>query len=144
MKCKYAKCFCQDSDEIIKSYHPECLKTKNDINEIKELFVNNINKNVVYAQLIRVINTIIFNKGVTADYLKFGLQYYISHKIPLNYPQGLYYVIQNKDVASAYNRKKSAVVKQEMSSLSDGVLDIDKTFEHKTFKKKTIGDLFDE
>ena len=144
MKCKYSKCLCSDSDDIINSYHTKCLKTKNDISEIKRLFTDNINRNVVFSQLVKVINNIIFNKRIDSEYLKFGLQYYITNKIPLNYPQGLYYVIQNKEVEKAYSKRIATSVKKEIKSLSDSTLDTEQTFEHRVFKKKSIGDIFDE
>ena len=44
----------------------------------------------------------------------YGLKYYIGHKIPLNYPQGLYYVIQNKDVINGYAKEKTKTIKQSV------------------------------
>lgn len=78
------------------------------------MFKEHINPNPVYAQLQSVIKNIIFIKGIQSDFLLFGLRYYIEHKIPLNYPQGLYYVIQNKDVANAYNKSKIKDVKKSV------------------------------
>ena len=95
-------------------YHSDCLKTKEDIKEIVDLFKTHINPNPVYAQLQSVIKNIVFVKGVQSDFLLFGLRYYIEHKIPLNYPQGLYYVIQNKDVANAYNKTKTKEIKKSV------------------------------
>ena len=120
--CKYSHCL-HSNREIEKEkavrvgnayYHSDCLKTKEDIKEIVNLFKTHINPNPVYAQLQSVINNIIFVKKVQSDFLLFGLRYYIEHKIPLNYPQGLYYVIQNKDVANAYNKAKTKEIKKSV------------------------------
>ena len=120
--CKYSHCL-HDNREIEKRkairvgnsyYHSDCFKTKEDIKEIVNLFKAHINANPVYAQLHSVINNIIFVKKVQSDFLLFGLRYYIEHKIPLNYPQGLYYVIQNKDVANAYNKAKTKEIKKSV------------------------------
>ena len=120
--CKYSHCL-HDNREIEKRkairvgnsyYHSDCFKTKEDIKEIVNLFKAHINANPVYAQLQSVINNIIFVKKVQSDFLLFGLRYYIEHKIPLNYPQGLYYVIQNKDVANAYNKTKTKEIKKSI------------------------------
>ena len=120
--CKYSHCL-HDNREIEKRkairvgnsyYHSDCFKTKEDIKEIVNLFKAHINANPVYAQLQSVINNIIFVKKVQSDFLLFGLRYYIEHKIPLNYPQGLYYVIQNKDVANAYNKAKTKEIKKSV------------------------------
>ena len=120
--CKYSHCL-HNNREIEKEkavrvgnayYHSDCFKTKEDIEEVVNLFKTYINPNPVYAQLQSVIKNIIFVKGVQSDFLLFGLRYYIEHKIPLNYPQGLYYVIQNKDVANAYNKTKTKEVKKSV------------------------------
>ena len=120
--CKYSHCL-HDNREIEKRkairvgnsyYHSDCFKTKEDVKEIVNLFKAHINANPVYAQLQSVINNIIFVKKVQSDFLLFGLRYYIEHKIPLNYPQGLYYVIQNKDVANAYNKTKTKEIKKSV------------------------------
>lgn len=120
--CKYANCLHNnreiEKENAVKSgsayYHKDCLRTKNDIKEIIRLFKEYINPNPVYAQLQSVIKNIIFTKGIQSDFLLFGLRYYIEHKIPLNYPQGLYYVIQNKDVTNAYNKSKIKDVKKSV------------------------------
>lgn len=120
--CKYTNCLHDDKEikkeEAVKSgsayYHKDCLQTKDDIKEIIKLFKECINPNPVYAQLQSVIKNIIFIKGIQSDFLLFGLRYYIEHKIPLNYPQGLYYVIQNKDVANAYNKSKIKDVRKSV------------------------------
>ena len=120
--CKYSHCL-HNNREIEKEkavrvgnayYHSDCLKTKEDIKEIVNLFKTYINPNPVYAQLQSVIKNIVFVKKVQSDFLLFGLRYYIEHKIPLNYPQGLYYVIQNKDVANAYNKTKTKEIKKSV------------------------------
>lgn len=127
-------------------YHPQCNQTKNDIKEIAEIFKEKINHNVIYSQLYNVINNIIFNKCNTSGFLKFGLNYYINHKIPLNYPQGLYYVIQNKDVINAWNKIQANEIKQKMkeeisnSTTEDNV----QTFGYKPKKSKSITDLLGE
>ena len=148
MKCDYKNCSEPLDDEIIKvkgrNYHKSCFQTKNDILEIRDLFAENINKNVVFSSLMSVINNIIFHRGVTSDYLKFALNYYIQNKIPLNYPQGLYYVVQNKDVKTAYEKSKAESIKKKMLPKVDVGLDINKTYERKTRTKKTIEDIFNE
>lgn len=114
MTCAYKNCLHKNIDSSIsemvqngkKYYHADCLKTKDEINKITILFAEKINKNVVFAQLVAVINNIVFKKSISSEFLLFGLNYYIDHKIPLNYPQGLYYVIQNKDVQKAYDKLK--------------------------------------
>lgn len=122
VSCKYSNCL-HNSRELNKEdaaksgnfyYHDDCLKTKEDIKKIIDLFKNHINPNPVYSQLQSVIKNIVFTKGLGSDFLLFGLQYYIEHKIPLNYPQGLYYVIQNKRVIESYNKSKAKKIKKNV------------------------------
>ena len=56
----------------------------------------------------------VFTKKLGSSFLLYGLKYYIEHKIPLNYPQGLYYVIQNKDVINGYAKEKTKTIKQSV------------------------------
>lgn len=118
VKCKYGKCK-HESREIEKSeavksgnsyYHADCLKDKENRKEIVDLFATHINPNVVFTQLQAVIRTIVDDRGNSSDFLLFGLRYYIEHKIPLNYPQGLYYVIQNKEMIAEYKKMKTKEV----------------------------------
>ena len=146
MKCAYSRCFCEDKSlddkDVIKinksRFHAECYAVREDINQIKLLFHDYVNENVVWSQLNGVINNIIFNKGCTSPYLLFGLKYYIEKKIPLNYPAGLYYVIQNKDVKKEWDRlqipkqNSIAVVSDEESNSQFG---------YKIKKSKGFGDI---
>lgn len=49
---------------------------------------------------------LIHKKNYSAEYIDFALRYYIWNRIPLHYPPGLFYVVKNKDVKDAWNRKK--------------------------------------
>ena len=120
--CKYKNCL-HDTKELCKSeavkkgnsyYHADCLQTQEEIKEIIDLFKKHINPNPVYAQLQSVIKNIVFTKKLGSSFLLYGLKYYIEHKIPLNYPQGLYYVIQNKDVINGYAKEKTKNIKQSV------------------------------
>lgn len=146
VKCGYKNCINEDrelnKEDAIKVgnryYHQDCYQIIEDIREIADLFKKHINENVVYSVLVRVINDIIFNKKNESGYLLFGLRYYINKKIPLNYPQGLYYVIQNKDVKKAYEKFKINKINPKV--------DISEVEEHKfnfkPTKPKSVGDIF--
>lgn len=150
MKCNYSRCFCEDKsldDEDVvkiknKRYHSQCYSVSQDINLIKKLFHDYINENVVWTQLNGVINNIIFEKGCTAGFLLFGLKYYIEHKISLNYPAGLYYVIQNKDVKKEWDRIQANEIKKNINNLLNNELEISPLSDYKIQKTKTIGDIF--
>ena len=148
VKCRYSNCK-HDSKEIEKEeaikngncyYHADCFKDKENRREIVELFVKHINPNPVYAQLQAVIRTIIDQKGLSSDFLLFGLKYYISNNIPLNYPQGLYYVIQNKQVIDEYDKlNKKNIMAKENFVMPINVDEVE--FSFKPTKTKSFADI---
>lgn len=146
VKCRYSHCLHESKeinrDQAVKKgnayYHSDCLQTQTEIKEIIDLFTNKINKNPVYAQLNSVINNIVFTKGLGSNFLLFGLRYYIEHKIPLNYPQGLYYVIQNRSVIDAYHKEKAKTVKQAIEIAAESE---DLTFTHNPTRAKGFADI---
>ena len=148
VKCKYGKCK-HESKEIEKSeavkvgnayYHADCFKDKENRKEIIDLFVNNINPNVVFSQLQAVVRTIVDDRGNSSDFLLFGLKYYIEHKIPLNYPQGLYYVIQNKEVNAEYKKiKAKEIMVKENFVTQESSNEVE--FSYKPTKQKGFSDI---
>ena len=149
VKCKYANCLHESKDinreEAVKSgnayYHADCLKTKEEIKQIIDLFTTHINPNPVYAQLQSTIKNIVFTKKISSELLLFGLKYYIDHKIPLNYPQGLHYVIQRKEVIDAYNKMKAQEIKKTMEA-NVVIADCEEvTFTHKSSKNRGFADI---
>lgn len=148
MICRFSKCF-HSSKEIEDGqgvkvgsayYHADCFEVHKDIEAIRNLFIEQVNPNVVVGQLVRTINTIVFEKDVQSSYLLFGLKYYINHHIPLNYPGGLYYVIQNKDVKREWDRLKANDIKNEINK-KIAVVDKGQSFEYKAPKMKGIMDI---
>lgn len=120
VKCRAKHCQHENREILVEEavkegncyYHKDCYKTKEEIKEIINLFTEKINPNPVFSQLQSVINKIVYDKGLGSEFLLFGLKYYISHKYKLNYPHGLYYVIQNKEVITEYNKFKTKKIKQ--------------------------------
>ena len=82
-KCRYKFCSHSTRDvpvsEAVKEktsyYHADCYQTKEDIKEIIRLFTEHIDPHPIYAQLQKVIQTIVFQHKVPSDYLLFGMQY---------------------------------------------------------------------
>ncbi|GEM_PF-557627 len=151
-KCRYNHCKHETKDvlasEAVKDgnryFHKDCYKTKEEINKIIELFAEYINPNVVFAVLRKVVNNIVFNRGVDSGLLLFGLNYYIANKITLNYPQGLYYVIQNKNVIKGYKEKKNKEYlieqKKNLQKAEDDT-EMVSSFTYKPNKQKSFADI---
>lgn len=151
-KCRYNHCKHETKDvpasEAVKDgnryFHKDCYKTKEEINKIIELFAEYINPNVVFAVLRKVVNNIVFNRGVDSELLLFGLNYYIANKITLNYPQGLYYVVQNKNVIKGYKEKKNKEYlieqKKNLQKVEDDT-EMVSSFTYKPNKQKSFADI---
>lgn len=143
--CRYKNCLHENKEinreEAVRSgnmyYHADCFKTKEEIKQIIDLFITHINPNAVYPQLQGVIKNIVFTKNLGSELLLFGLKYYIDHKIPLNYPQGLHYVVQNKDVLGAYNKFKLKDVKKTTEIIENN----DTVFTHVPTKNRGFADI---
>lgn len=97
-------------------YHKDCYKakekgewkddkTKADLQLIKNMWVEHISKTVVYSQLFRCLNDLI-SRNIESEYLVFVMQYCIEHKLNLNYPAGLNYFVDKKEIKDAYTKKK--------------------------------------
>ena len=119
--CRYTHCKHETKnipeEEAVHSgtgyWHEDCLKESLAIREVIDLFQKKCNPLVVMPQLRKTINNIVYEKGIDAQLLLFGVRYYIDHKIPLNYPGGLYYVLQNKDVQKEWAKQSVKAMKCE-------------------------------
>lgn len=150
VKCRYKHCFHEskelNAEDAVKVgvsayYHQDCYKTKQDIDEITKVFTERVNKNVVYPQLIRAINNIIFDKGNESGFLLYALNYCIDHGWKLQYPGGLYSVVQNKDAETAYQKMKQKKMQTEQQKNSIFTVEDNQTttFTYTTQKNKGFG-----
>lgn len=86
-------------------YHKECVEMRDKINEIKDLYINNIDKNISYPELVGVINRIIFNKNTDINYMLFAMKNVIRRKIRIKSPYSLYYVADNKQIYKLWEKE---------------------------------------
>lgn len=66
-------------------------------------------------QLVSVINAIVFNKNIEAEYLFFALSYALSNKIPIRSPYGLHYLIDNNKIKSTWKKKQSQIIRESIN-----------------------------
>lgn len=136
VKCRYKHCDKLHSDTKIKKeeavqggvnfyYHPDCLHTKNTIEEIRDLFIKYVDPTLNGKQigmLVKVINDIVFVKKINVDYLKFCLGYYIKYKPGvLKHPGGLHYIFNQEDIKSAWNKYNEYKIKQEIKAEAEKI-----------------------
>lgn len=95
-------------------YHKDCYKaklngdwkdqqTKDDLQLIKNLWIEHIDKTVVYSLLLRELNGFI-ERGIDSEYLVFVMQYVIKNNCKLNYPAGFKYYVANETIKKAYGK----------------------------------------
>ena len=101
-----------------KYYHPDCYHMMQTINEIRDLFYHEIDPTMTgkqVGQLVSVINNMVYDKYIDVDKILFSLRYFIKYKPgKLRYPAGLAYIVQDKDVVSAWEREKQRKIKEEI------------------------------
>lgn len=146
VKCRSSHCL-HESKELLKEdavnpkkgffYHKDCYQTQEEIKEIIDLFSKKINPNVVFSQLRHVINIIVYDKGIGSELLLFGLKYYIQNNIKLNYPMGLYYVVQNKSVIDAFHDYKAKRITNKKVDIEEENI---QSFKHVAVKNKGFAD----
>ena len=144
--CRYTHCLHDAkeinlvSDRYIKDgnayYHEDCYKTKSDIQRIKILWHDHIDEMVVYAQLNKILNNLIFKDHISSDYILFAIKYVIDNKCSrLKYPPGLKYILGDQKIKDAYKKANTPKYTQ-----SDFVAKEDDSNTPKfSFKKKTTG-----
>ena len=123
-------------------YHPDCLQLKKDIDMIIEIWQSKINHNVIKQELIRVIEGIVFGKKIESGIILFGIKYYLKNDIPLHYPQGLYYVVQNQTMLNAFNEEKFSEFSKPQIKISLKEDPLEGGYLYKPFKTKELGDIF--
>lgn len=132
VKCRYPKCSMMHAttempkDEAYadgkgKYYHPDCYHTMQTVNQIRDLFYKEINPMMTgqqIGQLVSIVNNMIFSKHIDVDMILFSLQYFIKNKPgKLRYPGGMAYIVQDRDVLAAWERKQKSKIKSELQGL---------------------------
>ena len=97
-----------EQDSVIignRRFHKDCAEVRRYIEEIKEVYYDDVDKRVNFAQLSCAINNIVFNKGVDPRYLLFALKYIISIKAKINSPYTLHYLPKNNKILNLWKKE---------------------------------------
>lgn len=125
VKCTYKYCSHTDKNLPVEEailvgrstyYHPKCNKENEEIKEIIDLFKKYIDPYVVFSQLRNVINNIVYDKCLGAEYLLFALKFAIKTKINLKHAMGLHYIIGYENIQNAYKKMKADSVRNNMAT----------------------------
>lgn len=135
-QCRYNCCLhtskeidiSQDEYEVVKTdrgqnqfFHKDCLahreakeqkekKVKADIQLIKNIWIENISQTVAIPHLYKEINRLVFEQGISTEFIIFALQYCIKNHFKLRYPGGLKYYLDKQEIIDAYNKTKAKKV----------------------------------
>lgn len=95
--CKHGGVVDTQSDEYIedngKFYHMDCYSEKRAFSEIIDFWYREIDEDVVFNQLQRVLQELIYKRGLEAEYVLYAIKKKAQF---LNYPSGIYYAVGDK------------------------------------------------
>ena len=95
--CKHGGVVDTQSDGYIedngKFYHMDCYSEKRAFSEIIDFWYREIDEDVVFNQLQRVLQELIYKRGLEAEYVLYAIKKKAQF---LNYPSGIYYAVGDK------------------------------------------------
>ena len=134
-KCNYSHCkhlsnsinikfdeyVTEKSGGLVRYYHPDCKHEKDAIQEIIDYWYVAIDPNVIFGQLRRIIDKIIYEMHIDADFVLYALRKKSQY---LHHPPGLMYAIQDKNLKKQFeydkkkdefnnSKKEPVIIKQE-------------------------------
>jgi len=146
VRCRYGKCLHPNNreipvDEAVKVgttyYHPDCYQVKEGIKAVVDYYADNIEKNPIYGQLNGIVNKIVFNQGVSTDFLLFALKYSVEHDgIKIKHPPGLYYLVKDDEIQAAWMKQQQAKQRKLVSVNTQ-----DTVFSYSGRKRKSFTDI---
>ena len=148
-KCGYKKCkhdgiVNTDSDDCVeengKYYHRDCLREKNAIAEIIDFWYREIDEDVVFNQLRRVIDQLVYQRRMDASYILFAIKKKAKF---LNYPSGIYYAVGDKRLKADWRILHEAEILKEVKAKSSKSAKMEPIFQCTETKKTQWGsDIF--
>lgn len=149
-KCAYTHCKHDNKEIDIKNdayelekgryYHPDCKHEKDTIAEIIDFWYRNIDEHVIFNQLVKILNRIIYKENVDPDYILYALKKKYKY---LNHPPGLIYAIRDKSVMKDWEFEKKL---KAFNETKDSVKIEDNEGSSFVYKessgKKSFGDIF--
>ena len=109
-KCAYKHCVyggkILESDAYVnvngKLFHNDCLMERDEIFKAVSFYLQNFNLKENRGTVTRVIQTLVYSKKLSTDFVMFMLTYIKDHGKPLNKPMGLYGYATNATIRNAY------------------------------------------
>ena len=155
MKCGYSHC--KHGGEVDKAaavkegtryYHPDCLREKQAITEIIDVYHKRVDQHPIENFLRKVVNDLVLKDGYGAEFLLFALKYCLDHGWTLHSPNGLRYVARDGTAKKEWDRLLSWKMNSEMQKKrSEEMVDAtdiktEATFKFTPQKAKGFDDIF--
>ena len=92
----------------------------------------------------------VFSKGIDVDLILFAIKYFVKYKQgKLKYPGGIAYIVQDRDVVSAWEKEKQMRINEEIRKQQKTIvvndefkLDLpESSFEYKPQKARSFADI---
>lgn len=149
-KCSYSHCkhkgdhVYTDSDDCVeengKFYHKDCFREKNAIAEIIDFWYREIDEDVVFNQLRRTIDKLVYSRGIDAGFILFAIKKKAKY---LHYPAGIFYAVDDKRLKTEWRIASEAEKLKEVKTASAKVAKMEPAFQYVEKEKPKWGtDIF--
>ena len=134
--CKHGGVVDTQSDEYIedngKFYHMDCYSEKRAFSEIIDFWYREIDEDVVFNQLQRVLQELIYKRGMEAEYVLYAIKKKAQF---LNYPSGIYYAVGDKRLKANWRIIREAERLKLVKEASKKTAKMEPMFKQKEEKK---------
>ena len=134
--CKHGGIVDTQSDEYIedngKFYHMDCYSEKRAFSEIIDFWYREIDEDVVFNQLQRVLQELIYKRGMEAEYVLYAIKKKAQF---LNYPSGIYYAVGDKRLKANWRIIREAERLKLVKEASKKTAKMEPMFKQKEEKK---------
>lgn len=149
-KCQYSHCNHPEKKVILSTddyveengryFHADCKHEKDTRADIIDFWYKNIDEDVIFNQLVRIIDRLIYKESVDADYLLWALKKKVKY---LNHPPGLVYVAKDKQLRKEYDFEKKLKAFNENKGKVETKPNNEPIFTYnESDSKKKFGDIF--
>lgn len=149
-KCQYSHCKHDDktisiateeyAEENGRYYHADCKHEKDTRAEIIDYWYKHIDKDVIFNQLVRIIDRLIYKESIDCDYLLWALKKKAKF---LNHPPGLVYVAKDKQLRKEWDFEQKLRAFNETKTTIPTKQNDEPSFTYnESDGKKKFGDIF--
>ena len=150
-KCCYSHCKHENIiiDPLVDDYeiesknryfHADCKHEKDTMLEIIDYWYKHVDKNVIFNQLRKIVDQLVYSDHIDADYILYALKKKARF---LNHPPGLVYAVKDKELKKEYDFEQKLKAFNESKNKPILNQSDEPTFTYKeNDRKKKFGDIF--